>query len=281
MPQILAKCEDSEIFQAAEEIYGSAEDTYMKFENLLDSLAILVGIEDQDDLIDKAYSIALETSFSEEHLRLMVEALHKKWLSDENFASVAVKLCLRLADVEIEDDGIKFRSLVFCTLFNDYKDRHGMRKINRPMFANGVHFAFQYFRHFYTGAEECPCNSLIEPMFDYLAMLIDETASVLEATMFHRLMFLLGEKMDWLDHVRMSELMLAARRLLITCEDFEAMHRALIMEILEIYNHGWNIEKIPGHVQKMYETYRPKHYQLVRYNETFIDSLYWASIGIE
>lgn len=210
----------------------NAEKQFKSMDILLNGLAKIGSTH--EPLIDYAFSMALESITNSEHLKLLAEAMHKKWLSDPQFPPVAVRLTIRLGDTSVDD--VCFRSLVFSMVHNDYKDRVNLRKISRTLFCNSVHFAFEFMRQFYIskygkmklsgdnhnrmtrlsssrstlktqsqmsltsalGSSANPADvhifsGMVDPLFDYLHMLIDDIATEQEISLLHYLLFLLGK----------------------------------------------------------------------------------------
>lgn len=99
-----------------EDKLAAMDRSFQQFETLLDAVALLCG---EDCLIDQVYTVAIETAVDERHLKLMAEAMHKKWLADTNFPPIAVRLCMQMAEISVDDTS--FRSIIYSLIHNDYQ----------------------------------------------------------------------------------------------------------------------------------------------------------------
>lgn len=142
----------------------------------------------------QVYSLAIESLTSSADAKLLADALHHRWLSDPSFPPVAAKLALFFADRELGQDELKFGSRVLALVMNDWRDRLAIRTSSHTVFANSAYFAFHFyfaFRHrdpifkVSTGPPFCLIcgiqewrrfQSLVEPLFDYLHLLVDKNA---------------------------------------------------------------------------------------------------------
>uniref|UniRef100_A0A915KXP1 Uncharacterized protein n=1 Tax=Romanomermis culicivorax TaxID=13658 RepID=A0A915KXP1_ROMCU len=104
-------------------------------------------------------------------------------------------------------------------------------------------------------------SGMVDPLFDYLLSLIDDSATDQEIALLHYLLFLIGPKLEIIKPSRMLNLMLELRRKVIESR-LGPRSLALLMEIMELQSHKWNPENLFQPVNAFYLKYRPAQYFL-------------------
>ncbi|KRZ94803.1 hypothetical protein T08_1297 [Trichinella sp. T8] len=98
-------------------------------------------------------------------------------------------------------------------------------------------------------------EDLVEPIFDYLHLLVDETAARPEIFLFHHAIMNIGKQLERLHPGRMHKLTIQLRHCLVE----HAAHpqdRALMLELVELISHRWHYNQIPSDVQNFYNDFK-------------------------
>ncbi|VDP18005.1 unnamed protein product [Soboliphyme baturini] len=104
-------------------------------------------------------------------------------------------------------------------------------------------------------------DDLVNPMYDYLNMLLDATATESEIKTFHCVMFMMGPLLEELQPQRMHELALNLRSSIIE-NPHKSTEKAMLIELLEILNQRWKENEISADVRALYDKYRSISYGL-------------------
>lgn len=198
----------------------------------------------------------LEAASSEESLRLLAEALHQRWLSDPGFAPVAARLTFRLGDMAASGGGdIRFSSVVFVVVMNDFRDRLSLRRASRHMFRMSAHFIFEFYTLFHK--QNNPIHqSLVGPLFVYLNELIDDDEDLMDIEQASRLMHRHGPMLQSLNPVGAQQLSLKVRRVLISNSQLTPVIRLRLLEIVELSINRWNADLMATSVYDFYRQYQ-------------------------
>uniref|UniRef100_A0A914ULB1 Uncharacterized protein n=1 Tax=Plectus sambesii TaxID=2011161 RepID=A0A914ULB1_9BILA len=224
------------------------------FDSLLTSLSAL--IDEDDGSVHIAYSVVLEAASSEASLRLLAEALHQRWLSDPGFAPVAARLTFRLGDMTASNGGeIRFSSIVFVIIMNDFRDRLTLRRSSPHMFRMSAHFIFEYYALFHKLNNPIH-QSLVGPLFIYLNELIDDGEDLLNIEQMCRLLHRYGPMLQSLNPAGTQQLCLKVRRVLISHSQLTPSIRSLLLEIVEMSINRWNPELMATAVFDFYREYQ-------------------------
>jgi hypothetical protein len=115
-------------------------------------------------------------------MRLLAESMHQRWLSDSSFSTAAARLAfqvcahllkyiyiyiyVQLSDLSVNDGDVRFGSILYALLMNDYRDRNKFRQSSPNVLCNSAQFAFSFYQVF-RSANAFYAN-MIDPLLDYL-----------------------------------------------------------------------------------------------------------------
>ncbi|VDK59083.1 unnamed protein product [Anisakis simplex] len=186
----------------------------------------------------------------------LAEQLHQRWLSEESFATIAAVAVLHVHHLgEISDSALW--SCCLAHLLSDYRSRYNLRKKNPLLFRNNVRTLLKMYPVF-REIDAVVSESLIKPIFMSLNMLMDEEADDKDVQVYPfplAMVSLVLEDGSLLHKLRPNEcdkLVLMARHCL--CEKtLNAESRRGLLNIIDLWTYGWDMEMFPDYVMKFYE----------------------------
>nr|XP_034956867.1 CBP80/20-dependent translation initiation factor isoform X3 [Zootoca vivipara] len=180
---------------------------------------------------------AQNSTNSEEMLGEIVRTIYQKAVTDRSFASMAAKLCDKMALFMVE--GTKFRSLLLNMLQKDFTVREELQQSDVERWLGFITFLCEVFGTMRSSTAE-PFRVLVCPIYTCLRELlqsqdIKEDAVLCCAMELQSTGRLLEEQLPEM----MMELLAIARDKML-CPSESMLTRSLLLEVIELHANNWN-----------------------------------------
>jgi hypothetical protein len=200
----------------------------------------------------KAFNAVLHSTLDQQDVNILADVLHRRWLSSNEFASIAAQLTLCFADLTCANDDIRFESLIFASIMNDYRDRYILQSKSKHMFRNSVYTMFIFYITFIS-----KINSIVDNlptlMLDYLDMLIEGVYNDDDTRLVAQLMLQYGSILVAIDRHRIMQLMIKLRQILIDHGNQCSIDvRRILLHAIELSICNWNRDMIADRVCDIY-----------------------------
>ncbi|XP_076229992.1 uncharacterized protein LOC116432774 isoform X2 [Nomia melanderi] len=227
----------------------------------------LLRTEDADcntNLVDIVNSVTDENleQQAEEFIKLIdsdfketYDKLHECARNDKEFGQKLLRL-VRRSRTHPQAECAKSMGIfkyVINTVQNNYEERIKIRQENTVQFYNDIYLLSELVTYFTSG---CMMSCVLGAMLDYMEMLL-ETASAEDIRMFTEQITVHGKLIGATHKIKMDELMIMARQVLIK-NDFSPTSRQMLLYAIDLVNQ--NFEPLPKNLQEFYELQLGKNF---------------------
>ncbi|XP_030324249.1 CBP80/20-dependent translation initiation factor isoform X1 [Calypte anna] len=192
---------------------------------------------DVDSKLTTFMEEAQNSTNSEEMLGEIVKTIYQKAVTDRSFASMAAKLCDKMALFMVE--GTKFRSLLLNMLQKDFTMREELQQRDVERWLGFITFLCEVFGTMRSSTGE-PFRVLVCPIYTCLRELL-QSQDVKEDAVLCCSMELqsTGRLLEEQLPEMMTELLAIARDKML-CPSESMLTRSLLLEVIELHANNWN-----------------------------------------